>query len=35
MIVANVDDQDSLDEMCSRANVLINCVGPVRCHSQI
>ena len=29
-IVADVSDQASLEAMCSKATVLINCVGPVR-----
>ena len=29
IIVADVRDQDSLNSLCARASVLINCVGPV------
>ena len=29
-IVADVHDQTSLEAMCSKALILINCVGPVR-----
>lgn len=29
MIVADVSDDDSLENMCSKASVIINCVGPV------
>ncbi len=29
MIIANVNDQESLESMCAKATVLINCVGPV------
>ncbi len=29
-ILACVDDQTSLEVMCSKATVVINCVGPVK-----
>lgn len=29
MIVANVSEDASLESMCSKASVVINCVGPV------
>ena len=29
VIVANVDDIDSIEKMCVNAKLLINCVGPV------
>ena len=29
VLVADVADQDSLDAMCAKATVIINCVGPV------
>ena len=28
-IVANITNQQSLVDMCNRARVLVNCVGPV------
>ena len=28
VLVANVDDQTSLDKMCQRAKLVLNCVGP-------
>ncbi len=31
VVVADVNDQESLEALCSRASVLINCVGPVSC----
>ena len=33
-VVADVSDQTSLEAMCSKAAVLINCVGPVRLNVQ-
>ena len=29
VIIANVDDLDSIEQMCVKAKLLINCVGPV------
>ena len=29
MLVADVSDQSSLEAICSKATVIINCVGPV------
>ena len=29
VIAADVADQDSLENMCAKATVVINCVGPV------
>ena len=29
VLVADVESQDSLDAMCAKATVIINCVGPV------
>lgn len=32
VLVANVDDLDSIEQMCVAAKLLINCVGPVNFH---
>ena len=32
VLVADVSDQNSLETMCAKATVVINCVGPVRCQ---
>ena len=29
IILADVEDEESLNGMCSRANIILNCVGPV------
>ena len=29
IIIANVSDEDSLNAMCSKAQIILNCVGPV------
>ena len=29
IITANVSDEDSLNAMCSKAQIILNCVGPV------
>lgn len=31
-IIADINDPDSIRNMCSKANILINCVGPVSCN---
>ena len=35
IIIADVNDQESLEAMCAKANVLINCVGPVRYYVKV
>ena len=34
IIIADVNDEDSLAEMSQQANVVINCVGPVSDETQ-
>ncbi len=34
VVVADVNDQESLEALCSRTSVVINCVGPVSCPNS-
>ncbi|EDO47318.1 predicted protein [Nematostella vectensis] len=34
IIIANVDDEESLNRMCSRTKIVLNCVGPYRFYGE-
>lgn len=34
MIIADVNDEKSLNEMAARAKVVVNCVGPYRFYGE-
>lgn len=35
VIVADVDDEDSIYQMCKRARIIINCVGPYSLYGEV